>query len=72
MTPKFKPWQKVVIKDFLINSSRLDIGGTVIRYVLNRITREWKVEVVINSIYVLLDESRVVDYDEYHATKKDK
>tara|TARA_R110000868_G_scaffold66014_4_gene196976 strand:- start:345 stop:569 length:225 start_codon:yes stop_codon:yes gene_type:complete len=70
MITKFKPYQRIIVPNFLINSSRLDISGTIQRYIFNRETKKWKVECVINGTFVLLDEDRIIDYDEYHANKK--
>jgi hypothetical protein len=72
MNFKFRPYQRIVVKDFMINGSRLDLSGTVQRYVLNRETKVWKVEVVLNSTYCLLDEDKIMDYDAYHEEKKNE
>lgn len=72
MNFKFRPYQRIVVKNFLINGSRLDLSGTVQRYIYNRETKEWKVEVVLNSTFVLLTEDKIMDYDAYHEEKKNE
>ena len=62
---KFRPHQKVVVRNFLINDNRMDIGADVQRYLFSPESKTWKVEVRINSVMVLLDEDRLVDYEEY-------
>lgn len=66
---KYKPYQKVVVENFLINGERRDITGTVMRYVLNRETRKWMVEVEINSVYCLLTEDKLIDYNDWKGNK---
>ena len=59
----FKPFQKVIVLNLLINGDRKDSWGLVQRYVKD------KVEVEVNSVYLLLSEDRLMDYEEYWEKK---
>lgn len=69
---KFKPGQKVMAQQFLINGTRIDVDGRVERYVLNQALKKWFVEVVINDTRVSLHEDRIEDFDEFWRAKKVK
>lgn len=69
MSQKFRPHQRIIVPNFLINGSRMDIGAEVIKY-LPSPEGAYRVEVRINSVLVILDESRLIDYEEYWANKK--
>jgi hypothetical protein len=58
---KFKKDQEVVVKDFMINGSRMDIHATVTRNIYDRERKVWRVEVYLNDTYVILDQNRLVD-----------
>lgn len=62
---KFKAHQRVVCPQFLMNGTRMDINGVVQRYVFNTETKENRVEVQINGVFVLLPEERLVDYEQF-------
>jgi hypothetical protein len=49
----------------MINGNRMDIGAEVERYVINSDTKIWRVEVLLNDTRVILDENRLIDYNEY-------
>lgn len=67
MSPKFRPHQRIIVPNFLINGVRMDIGAEVIRY-----TPSAKVEVRINSVLVVLNEDRLIDYEEYWSELRKK
>ena len=72
MTRKFVNYQRVIIKQLMINGSRLDVGGTVQRYLMSGEPKTLKVEVEVNSVFLLLDEDQIVDYNQYHEEKKNE
>ena len=65
MSFKFSRGQKIVVPNFMINGNRMDIGAEVERYVINSDTKIWRVEVLLNDTRVILDENRLIDYNEY-------
>ena len=67
---KFKNYQKVVVPNFLINGNRMDTWGIVEGYD----PRSSKYLVTINSVIVYLEESKLVDFEEFwnEQHKKDK
>lgn len=66
---KFVPGQRVIIEDFLVNGSRMNIDGTVMRYVYNSQKKLWNVETCVNETYVYLPEEKLVDFDEFWDAK---
>lgn len=61
---KFKDGQRVIIPNFMINGTRMDVTGIVCRYIYSAILRKESVEVMINSVYILFDESQLKSYEE--------
>ena len=69
---KFKPYQEVMVLDFVVNGTRRDVPAKFIEYCTN-LYRRGKVEVMINTVRVTLEESKLVDLEEYWKEKnKDK
>jgi hypothetical protein len=66
---KFNKGQEVMIPNFLINGNRMDIQGVVTRPLYNRQSQTWRFEVCINEAYVILDENKIVDSNEYWSNK---
>jgi archaellum component FlaF (FlaF/FlaG flagellin family) len=72
MERKFKANQKVVVVQFMVNGSRMDINATFERYVYSAATKKELVEILFNGIYIRLDESRLEDYSEFWDRKNAK
>lgn len=68
---KFKPGQEVIVPDFLINGSRLDMSAIVQGYVYNKQTKTWEVEVLLNNVFIMLKEERLVDSEEFFKKQKE-
>jgi hypothetical protein len=64
MSNKFSNYQKVIVLNLIVNGERRDSWGLVQRYVKD------KVEVEVNSVFLLLTEDRLVDYDAYWEQKR--
>jgi len=62
---KFKQEQEVMVLQFMINSQRRDISATIQKYVYNRTTKDWNVEVLLNGVFIVLTEDRMVDSVQY-------
>lgn len=65
---KFKPGQEVMILNLLVNDNRMDVAGTVERYLYTGQPRTLKAEVLFNGVRLLLDETKLLTLQEY-ATK---
>lgn len=63
---KFKPEQKVILPNFLINGSRLDVPAEVKRYI--HTTNRY--EIYLNSTFIYVTEERIVDEKEFWDAKK--
>lgn len=61
----FIPGQKVIIKNFMINGSRLDIIGEIIKFH----NRTGKYEVSINTCSVFLEPEKLIDYNIWKPEK---
>ncbi len=69
-TRRFKAGDEVVIPNLLVNSTRMDVTGTVTRYLYSGgLKRKLKVEVLFNECYLLLDEANILTAKEYHDRK---
>ena len=66
---KFKKDQEVVVPQFLCNGNRLDVTATVNKYIYNKDTKTWDVEVVLHTCHVVLKEDRLVDSTEFWKEK---
>lgn len=69
MSEKFKPNQKVVVPNFVMNGNVMNVTGTVQKYIWTG-QYKGKVIVTINTVDIPLDESRLVDHDEFWAKKQ--
>lgn len=65
---KFSYGQVVVVPNLLMNDTRIDASGMVQRY-LNVGPAKGKVLVRINTIDLPIEESRLVDYNEFYKGK---
>ena len=66
---KYKPEQEVMIENFLVNGTRMDISANVVRYLYNKINKTWEVEVIVNGTYITLKEERLQDSTDFWRIK---
>ena len=65
---KFRPYQEVIVLSFVVNGTRRDVPARFIQYCTN-LARNGKVEVEINTVRIALEESQLVDAEEYWKEK---
>lgn len=65
---KFKPYQEVMVLGFVVNGTRRDVPARFIQYCTNA-ARRGKVEVMINTVSITLEESQLVDLEAYWKEK---
>ncbi len=68
---KFKNFQDVVIPNFLMNGTRMHVGGKVIED-CDHLKHRGKYLVQINTILFLLDENRLEDATEFWQNERKK
>lgn len=65
---KFREGQQVVVLNMLINGDRRDMGGYVVGQGRGKPVRD-KIEVKVNGVSLYFPEDRLVDYEEYWASR---
>lgn len=65
MSQKFKPYQRVVALDFLLNGTRRNVNCMIEGFDI----RSNRYLVNVNSVIVYLPEEKLVDFQEYWDTK---
>ena len=66
---KFKYEQEVIVPQFMINGNRLDVPAIVQQYMFNKVSKTWDVQVLLNGVYIILKEDRLVDSIEFWKEK---